>query len=292
MNETRVIFKGYLIIVGGDMPGIEAVQNMMGHGSYHGCRWCKNAGILMPGGTKVYFPLVKPKDMIPSNVDTSNWNDVTPRECCEGLRRDKTSILQACEQITEARKESKAAAERVQRSTGLYIFVKNSVNMQDIIGIKGFSELYRLPTIDPANSFALDVMHMAFLNIFPNIFDHWRGTFFTGRSNDQNSLIISENNHRAIGVEMGAHRNCIPTDMGRTVRDHYKKKTGFKSEENARFYMLFNFLFEDYVPEALLAPFCTFAATIQKSVESTSLTQLEIEEIEKDCWDFYDHYER
>jgi len=125
LNETQVIFKGYLIIVGGDMPGIEAVQNMMGHGSYLGCRWCKNPGILMPGGTKVYFPLVKPKDMIPSNVDTSNWNDVTPRECCEDLRRDKESVLQACYQVKEALKESKAAAERVQRSTGLWSFVKN-----------------------------------------------------------------------------------------------------------------------------------------------------------------------
>ncbi|KAJ2933045.1 hypothetical protein H1R20_g4053, partial [Candolleomyces eurysporus] len=69
--------KAYPILGGGDMPAVSMILLMKGHNGIYPCRMCKIRGILKPGGTTYYAPLVSPRSLPvppdhPQSYDPSN----------------------------------------------------------------------------------------------------------------------------------------------------------------------------------------------------------------------------
>jgi len=105
----------------------------------------------------------------------------------------------------------------------LYIFL--------LLGINGRSILFELNSTKFPRSFPVDIMHLFFENISINMFEHWSGTFFTDRSLNNEQYIISNQIWKQIGQIMHDCRKQIPLEFGRTPRNIYKHRNGFKAVE-------------------------------------------------------------
>jgi len=118
-----------------------------------------------------------------------------------------------------------------------------------ISGIKGKSILFELLSIKFPRSFPIDIMHLFFENIAPQMFRLWSSRFFKDDSSNITPYTIAKPSWDMIGVLMQNNKKRIPLAFGRTPRNIFKHNAGYKAEEWANWITLYSIpLIKTYLP--------------------------------------------
>ena len=108
-----------------------------------------------------------------------------------------------------------------------YYFIKLLIMINSfifILGIKGKSILFELSSIIFPRSFPVDIMHLFFENIAPQMFKLWSSRFFTKDDNlNATPFAISRSSWNTIGVLMQNNKKKIPKT--RKTRKTFQKPT-------------------------------------------------------------------
>jgi hypothetical protein len=120
-----------------------------------------------------------------------------------------------------------------------------------ILGIKGKSILFELSSIIFPRSFPVDIMHLFFENIAPQMFKLWSSRFFTKDDNlNATPFAISRSSWDTIGVLMQNNKKKMPLAFGRPPRNIFKHNAGYKAEEWANWISLYSVpLIKSYLPD-------------------------------------------
>ncbi|KEP49798.1 transposase family Tnp2 protein [Rhizoctonia solani 123E] len=184
--STQKLFslRAYLLSVFGDIPAITKLLEFVGHNGRYPCRFCLMSavqGATAGGGTHLYCPLHRTSAPFfdPFNLP---------------LRTHEDSIQKGF-QVLEA--SSSNAQSKLATATG----------------IKGVSALARLPSISIPSSFPIDVMHMIFINLIPQMVDLWTNSF-NGLDDGKEDYSIDPVLFKALG-EIIENSGCtIPAAYG------------------------------------------------------------------------------
>ncbi len=109
-----------------------------------------------------------------------------------------------------------------------------------ILGIKGRSILFELSSIKFPRSFPIDIMHLFFENVAPQMFKLWSGHFFKNDDLNQTSFIISKSSWDIISTLMQNNKKQMPLTFGRPPRNIFKHNAGYKAEEWANWITLYS----------------------------------------------------
>src|SRR5436190_2667705 len=91
----------------------------------------------------------------------------------------------------------------------LLIINNDSLNLFNL-GIKGKSILLELSSIKFPRSFPIDIMHLFFENIAPQMFKLWSSRFFKDDSLNITSFTISKSSWEMIGILMQNNKKRMP----------------------------------------------------------------------------------
>jgi len=119
-----------------------------------------------------------------------------------------------------------------------------------ILGIKGKSILFELESIDFPRSFPIDIMHLFFENVAPQMFKLWSNQFFKEDSLNNLSFpfILPKSSWEEIGQIMKKNKKNIPLEFGRPPRCIFKHHAKYKAEELANWITLYSVpLFKHYM---------------------------------------------
>jgi hypothetical protein len=148
--STRKLFslRAHLLAVFGDIPAITKLLEFVGHNGRYPCRFCLMSaiqGAIAGGGTHLYCPLHRTYAPFfdPLNLP---------------LQTHKDSIHKGLEALGAPSKNAQS-------------------KLATASGIKGVTALARLPSICVPSSFPIDIMHMIFINLIPQLVDLWTGSF-------------------------------------------------------------------------------------------------------------------
>ncbi len=119
-----------------------------------------------------------------------------------------------------------------------------------ILGIKGKSILFELSSIKFPRSFPIDIMHLFFENIAPQMFKLWSAHFFKDDDLNVTPFIIPKTSWDTIGILMQNNKKNMPLAFGRPPRNIFKHNAGYKAEEWANWITLYSIpLIKKYLPE-------------------------------------------
>src|SRR5271170_156621 len=135
-----------------------------------------------------------------------------------------------------------------------YYFIKSLLFIINffifILGIKGKSILFELLTIRFPKSFSIDIMHLFFENIAPQMFKLLSSHFFKDDDLNTTSFTISKSSWDTIGILMQNNKKKMPLAFGRPPRNIFKHNAGYKAEEWANWITLYSVpLIKTYLPE-------------------------------------------
>ena len=117
------------------------------------------------------------------------------------------------------------------------------------LGIKGRSILFELSSIKFPRSFPVDIMHLFFENVAPQMFKLWTSRFFKDDNLNATPFIIPKSSWEAIGVQMQNNKKNMPLGFGRPPRNIAKHYAGYKAEEWANWITLYSVpLLKTYLP--------------------------------------------
>ena len=117
------------------------------------------------------------------------------------------------------------------------------------LGIKGRSILFELSSIKFPRSFPVDIMHLFFENVAPQMFKLWTSRFFKDDNLNATPFIIPKSSWKAIGVQMQNNKKNMPLGFGRPPRNIVKHHAGYKAEEWANWITLYSVpLLKTYLP--------------------------------------------
>jgi hypothetical protein len=117
------------------------------------------------------------------------------------------------------------------------------------LGIKGRSILFELSSIKFPRSFPVDIMHLFFENVAPQMFKLWSSRFFKDDNLNATPFTISKSSWEAIGVQMQNNKKNMPLGFGRPPRNIFKHHAGYKAEEWANWITLYSVpLLKTYLP--------------------------------------------
>ncbi|KAF8685506.1 Transposase family tnp2 [Rhizoctonia solani] len=138
----------HLLIIFGDIPALTKILKFVGHNGCLPCQFCLMPTVPGPtlgGGSHCYCPLHQPNgfQMDPLNLPLRKHNQCT----ATGLK-----VLKA-----------KNTAEQKQLATES--------------GIKGVTLFARVPSVSIPRSFPVDLMHMVWQNLIPQLIELWTGDF-------------------------------------------------------------------------------------------------------------------
>ncbi|QRW17362.1 Transposase family tnp2 [Rhizoctonia solani] len=189
--STKQLFslRAHLLAVFGNIPAITKLLDFVGHNGRFPCRFCLMSaiqGATAGGGTHLYCPLHRKEEPF---FDPMKLPARTHQECIEqGL-----TVLQA--QTSNAQSKLATAT-----------------------GVKGVSSLARLPSISIPASFPIDIMHMIFINIIPQLIDIWTGNF-NNMDEGKGTYHINPILFKRIGEIVANSGSTIPTSYGCRVPD-------------------------------------------------------------------------
>ncbi|CEL58782.1 hypothetical protein RSOLAG1IB_08828 [Rhizoctonia solani AG-1 IB] len=184
--STQRLFslRAHLLTAFGDIPAITKLLEFVGHNGRYPCRFCLMSaiqGATAGGGTHLYCPLHRESAPF---FDPFHLPPRTHQECMnKGLE-----VLQA---------HSKHAQSNLATSTG----------------IKGISALARLASISIPASFPIDIMHMIFINLIPQLVDIWTGAF-NGMGEGKETYLIDSKLFKDIGEIVYDSGSTMPTSYG------------------------------------------------------------------------------
>ncbi|CAE6436081.1 unnamed protein product [Rhizoctonia solani] len=184
--STQKLFslRAYLLSVFGDIPAITKLLEFVGHNGRYPCRFCLMSavqGVTAGGGTHLYCPLHRNNAPFfdPLNLP---------------LRTHQDSVQKGLE-VLGARSNNAQS------------------NLATASGIKGVSALARLPSISIPLSFPIDIMHMIFINLIPQMVDIWTGNF-NGMDEGTESYSIDIPLFKIIGEIIENSGSTMPTSHG------------------------------------------------------------------------------
>jgi len=202
-------------------------MNITGHNSYHGCRFCDIEGVYSQKHRHIYFP-PKPNCM---NRDHSDWKKYIYEIETAAMNKKKEILI---------------------RNYGKYfdiilLFYKLIFNRMDdltllylILGIKGKSILFELTSIKFPRSFPIDIMHLFFENIAPQMFKLWSAHFFKDDDLNATPFNISKSSWDVVGTLMQNNKKKMPLVFERPPRNIFKHNAGYKAEEWANWITLYS----------------------------------------------------
>jgi len=109
-----------------------------------------------------------------------------------------------------------------------------------ILGIKGASILFELSSIKFPRSFPIDIMHLFFENIAPQMFKLWTSRFFKDDNLNATPFSIPKSSWEEIGIQMQTNKKNMPIEFGRSPRNILKYFAGYKAEEWANWITLYS----------------------------------------------------
>ncbi|KAB5588019.1 Transposase family Tnp2 protein [Ceratobasidium theobromae] len=134
----------------GDIPALSKMLELVGHNGRFPCRLCLIEaiwGLTANGGTHLYCPLHHTGD---PQVDPNPFH--LPLQTHEEYMRKGEEVLKTPSDTARARLATKS-------------------------GIKGISVLSRVPSVSIPGSFPIDIMHMVWINLIPQLAQLWTGNF-------------------------------------------------------------------------------------------------------------------
>ncbi|KAJ1300030.1 hypothetical protein OPQ81_011150 [Rhizoctonia solani] len=149
VNQHQLFaLRAHLLMIFGDIPALTKVLEFIGHNGCLPCRFCLMPTVPGPtsgGGSHRYCPLHQP----------------------DGFRMDPLNLpLREHDQCT---------------ATGLKVLkAKNPTEQKRLAtesGIKGITLLARVPSVSIPRSFPVDLMHMIWQNLIPQLIELWTGKF-------------------------------------------------------------------------------------------------------------------
>ncbi|KAG8795067.1 hypothetical protein FRC12_018363 [Ceratobasidium sp. 428] len=184
LSKELFLMRAHLLAIFGDIPAISKLLEFLGHNACFPCRFCmimSIRGFTSSGGSHLYCPLHRTEAPLfdPFNLP---------------LRTHEATIQKGFEIL-----EAPTDAARTRLATGS--------------GVKGISALSRVPSVSVPISFPIDIMHMIFLNLFPQLMDIWTGHFHELDQGSEQYLIDKEL-WKALGETIGASGATIPSLFG------------------------------------------------------------------------------
>ena len=208
-------------------------MNITGHNSYSGCRFCDIRGVYSKKHNHVYF---RPGEYAKKNH--SDWflriNEIEDAE----TSREKETLIQ-----------------RYGKSYLCYLcyyklFNSISFFLNLILGIKGRSILSELKSIKFPRSFPIDIMHLFFENVAPQMFKLWSARFFKDENLNVIPFTVSKIFWEEISTQMQNNKKNMPLEFGRPPRNIFKHYAGYKAEEWANWITLYSVpLLKTYLPD-------------------------------------------
>ena len=99
-------------------------------------------------------------------------------------------------------------------------------------------------------SFPIDIMHLFFENIAPQMFRLWSAHFFKDDSLIVTPFVIPKYSWDTIGILMQKNKKNMPSGFGRPPRNIFKHNAGYKAEEWANWITLYSIpLIKTYLPD-------------------------------------------
>ncbi|CAE6442787.1 unnamed protein product [Rhizoctonia solani] len=193
-NQHKLFaLRAHLLTIFGDIPALTKILEFIGHNGCLPCRFCLMPTVPGPtsgGGSHRYCPLHQPNgfQMDPLNLPLREHDD-----CIQtGLK-----VLKA-----------KHEAERKRLATES--------------GIKGVTLFARVPSVSIPRSFPVDLMHMIWQNLIPQLIDLWTGDF-----NDLDSGLENYQMDQDVWATLSEacipSRRSMPTSFGCPVPDPRKR---------------------------------------------------------------------
>ena len=110
--------------------------------------------------------------------------------------------------------------------------------------------MFELSSIVFPRSFPVDIMHLFFENIAPQMFKLWSAHFFKDNDLNKTPFIISKTSWDMIGILMQNNKKNMPLAFGRPPRNIFKHNAGYKAEEWANWITLYSVpLIKKYLSE-------------------------------------------
>jgi hypothetical protein len=191
--DTRngVIFalRAHLIAIFGDIPAITKFLEFIGHNGRYPCRFCLMLaiqGLTAGGGTHLYCPLHRSDG---PSVDPLNLP----------IRTHQDSIRTGIEVL-------KAPSENARS------------NLATESGIKGVSLLARLPSVSIPASFPIDIMHLVWINLIPQLVQLWTGDF-KKLDNGTENYMFHPTVWMSLGKKVRDSGATIPASFGCRIPD-------------------------------------------------------------------------
>ncbi|KAF8741328.1 Transposase family tnp2, partial [Rhizoctonia solani] len=192
-QEKLFSLRAHLLTIFGDIPALTKVLEFIGHNGCFPCRFCLMPTIPGPtsgGGLHRYCPLHQPNGfrMDPLNLPL----------------REHDICIRAGLKVLKAKNE----AERKQLATES--------------GIKGVTLFARVPSISIPRSFPVDLMHMIWQNLIPQLVELWTGDF-NDLDNGLEGYQIDQDVWDALCEACIPSRRTMPTSFGCPVPDPRKR---------------------------------------------------------------------
>lgn len=256
--------RGYLMVVGGDMPAVAMMMKMKGHGSRCPCRMCKMIALLAANGKTYYMPHITPESRIDDreSYDVANLPLRTPASFMEEAIEVDSAVMEA-----EAEELAKAC------------------------GIKGVPILSHLPSLVFPYSFPLDFMHLMYENTIKNIINFFSGSF-KDLDHDEEGYFVEPTVWTAIGEATAETGSTIPGAFGARPRDFVENRTGVTADMFS-FWTLY--LGPVYLEKAIAPQFYNHFVQLVRLINlclEFEITQEQLQEIRTGFQKWVSEYER
>lgn len=199
LREELFVLRAHLIPIFGDIPAITKALDFIGHNGLYPCRFCMimaTPGKTSGGGVHLYCPLHR------SEGESYNPLDLPLRTHNETLRQGY--------HVLRAPNETVAGT----RATDC--------------GVKGVSLLARLPSVSIPAAAPVEIMHMIWINLIPQLVDLWTNNFNALDAGAENYL-IGPQLWNDLGGICESSGDTIPSSFGCRV-PHLKKRGNFIAE--------------------------------------------------------------
>lgn len=159
LREELFILRAHLIPIFGDIPAITKALEFVGHNGRYPCRFCMIMAISgrTVNGTHLYCPLHR--------------SDGNPYRPLDLPLRTHDETIKLGYNVLRAPNETASA------------------DLATECGVKGVSLLVRLPSVSIPASFPVEIMHMVWVNLIPQLVNLWTNDFNGLDAGKENYLI-------------------------------------------------------------------------------------------------------
>ncbi|KAF8594006.1 hypothetical protein BDV93DRAFT_400329, partial [Ceratobasidium sp. AG-I] len=192
--------RAHLLSVFGDIPAVSKFLEFVGHNGRYPCRFClilAIQGATTKGGSHLYCP----------------------------LHRQEAPFFRALSLPLRTHDATLKA--------GLQVLQAPSENARTTLatesGVKGVSLLARLPSVSIPASFPIDIMHMVWINLVPQLVKLWTGEF-NGLDDGSESYMLHPTVWMSLGGTIAGSGATIPSSFGCRLPDI--SKPGHRTTES------------------------------------------------------------